>query len=267
MAISQEVHILGEVTPLILTFNEAPNIRRTLENLSWAREILVVDSFSTDETLEIVRSFPRARVFLRTFDNHTAQWNYGLEQVASEWVLSLDADYVVNADFIAELERINLSSSDLSAWFARIRYCISGHELRGSLYPPRAVLFRKSRCRYVDDGHTQLLDIDGLTGMLKAPVLHDDRKPLSRWLNSQPRYLSLEADKLLKTPHDQLGWKDRLRKRIVFAPLLTVLYCLFAKQLIFDGWPGIFYTSQRVYAELLLSLELLDRRLKRRDPP
>jgi hypothetical protein len=118
------------------------------------------------------------------------------------------------------------------------------------------------RFKYVQDGHTQLLETSGASlGMLKTKIIHDDRKPLSRWLDSQKKYAALEAEKLLQTAHSELSWKDRLRKRALVAPILALLYCLFVKGLFLNGLPGLFYTSQRVYAELLLSLELLDRRL------
>ena len=86
--------MLEKITPLILTYNEAPNIRRTLEHLTWAKEIIVIDSYSTDETLEILSAIPQVKVFQRKFDSFAVQCNYGLEKITSEWVLSLDADYV-----------------------------------------------------------------------------------------------------------------------------------------------------------------------------
>ncbi len=173
-----------KITPLILTFDEAPNLRRTLGALAWAKDIVVVDSFSTDETLEIARSFPQARVIQRKFDNHTAQWNFGVAQCQADWVLALDADYVLPETFARELEALQTGET-VDAYFARFRYCILGHPLRGTLYPPRAVLFRKDRCQYVQDGHTQRLQITGQTGRLDSVIDHDDRKPLSHWLWAQ----------------------------------------------------------------------------------
>jgi glycosyltransferase involved in cell wall biosynthesis len=92
-----------------------------LEKLTWAREILVVDSCSTDETLEITRSFPQVRVAQRKFDTHSAQWNYGLEQCATEWVLTLDADYLLSDELIEELQTLELRS-DVAAYFAKFRW-------------------------------------------------------------------------------------------------------------------------------------------------
>ena len=82
--------LLDEITVLILTYNEAPNIRRTLGRLRWAHRIVVVDSFSTDETVEIVNGFSNADLVQRRFDSFARQCNFGLEQIRSPWVLSLD---------------------------------------------------------------------------------------------------------------------------------------------------------------------------------
>ena len=85
---------LAEITPLILTWNEEANIGRTLEGLTWAARIVVVDSGSTDGTAALVARHPNAELVYREFDNHAAQWNFGLDQVDTPWVLALDADYV-----------------------------------------------------------------------------------------------------------------------------------------------------------------------------
>lgn len=249
------------ITPLILTWNEAPNIRRCLDRLTWARRIVVVDSGSTDETVAICREHPQVAVLVRPFDTHSAQWNFGVDSVDTPWVLSLDCDYLVPASFPAEVEALS-ERDEMPAYEARFRYCIHGHPLRGTLYPPRAVLFRRERCRYDQDGHTQALRVDGTVGRLRNPFDHDDRKPLARWVINQQRYAALEAEKLLGTGDAPGSLPDRLRRMIWPAAPAAFLYTLFAKQLILDGWPGLAYVLQRTFAEVLLSLELLERKLK-----
>ena len=78
---------------MILTSNEAANIRRTVERLLWAPRILVVDSFSSDETLAMLRDYPQIEVVQQPFVDFASQCNFGLTQVTTPWVLSLDADY------------------------------------------------------------------------------------------------------------------------------------------------------------------------------
>ncbi len=252
---------LDDVTPLILTFNEDPNLRQSLNALSWAKQIVVIDSGSTDATLAIAAEYPHVTVYHREFDNHTAQWNHGLQKIDTEWVLTLDADYISPPELPAELLRIE-GASDVH--YARFRYCIGGRPLRSSLYPPRAILFRPTGNQYIQDGHTQTLDVAAAsTGFLESVWSHDDQKPFSRWCASQVKYAQLESSKLQQSDSAELGWKDRLRKMIVFAPGLTLIYCLFVRRLILDGWPGIYYSFQRTLAELVLSLVLLERKIRR----
>ncbi len=252
--------MLENITPLVLTYNEEPNIARSLERLRWARRVVVVDSQSMDRTVPLAAGFPNVELHSRPFDNHTAQWNFGVGLAATEWVLSLDADYILDDAFVAELRALQ-PADDIDAYDAPFRYCLAGRRLRGSLYPPRAVLFRKSRCRYVADGHTQLLDVPGKRLPLVSPIDHDDRKSLSRWFASQDKYAVLEAEKLSNAKPSELRLQDRLRLMLVPAPLVVLFYTLFVKGLILDGWHGWYYTLQRVTAEVMLSMRLVDRQL------
>ena len=254
--------MLNQITPLILTFNEAPNIARTLDQLTWAADIVIVDSMSTDHTRAIAARYPSVRVFERAFTTHAEQWNFGLEQTAikTEWVLALDADFVLTEAVVAELSQLNPAAA-VAGYRASFTYCIDGEPLRSGVYPPVTVLYRRGAAAYRQDGHTQRVEINGLVFPIIARILHDDRKPLGHWLASQVRYMRLEADKLAATPSNELSGVDRVRKWIVLAPPLVFLRCMLIGGGIFDGWAGLFYALQRTTAELILSLTLLERRL------
>lgn len=249
---------LTQITPLILTYNEEANINRTLEGLSWAQRIMVVDSGSTDRTLELLAAFPQVEVVHRPFDSHANQWNAGLALIQEGWVLSLDADYLISGELWDEMSAATdeADRDEISGYYIPFRYCVHGKPLRGTVLPPRLALFRRECGCYVDDGHTQRLRLRGACGRLINPILHDDRKPLSRWLWAQERYQKLEAAKLLRTPNAQLSLPDRIRKRKIIAPIAVLAVCLFWHRGLLDGWRGWFYAFQRMYAELLLSLML-----------
>jgi len=253
---------LDEITPVILTLNEAPNIGRTLDCLSWARRIVVVDSFSDDDTVAIVARYPKAELFRRQFDLHVNQWNFAIREtgINTDWVLALDADYQVPDELMREIEAL-VVEPDVSGYRTRFLYCVAGKVLRGATYPPVTVLFRARQAAYSQDGHTQRVQINGRVGTLNNPILHDDRKPLSSWLAAQARYMRLEADKLLSTSFSDLGAADRIRRMIVVAPAAIFFYCLFVKGNVFDGRTGLYYVLQRTLAELMLSLYLLERGL------
>jgi hypothetical protein len=99
--------------------------------------------------------------------------------------------------------------------------------------------------------------------MLNNPIDHDDRKSLARWLDSQKSYARIEADHLEHSVASDLRFVDRLRLMIWAAPMLMFVYTFFARGGFLDGRWGLYYSMQRTYAELLLALELLDRRLAR----
>lgn len=249
--------MLKDITPLILTFNEASNIDRTLLRLTWAKRIVVIDSYSTDSTLEILQSYPQVQIFKREFDNHENQWNYGLQQVKTEWVLSLDADYQLTDELIAELSTLPKDAL-VDGYFVRFKYCVFGKPLQGTLLPPREILFRKEKAVYINDGHTQLLRVDGNSRMLNSYIHHDDRKPLSRWLWAQDRYMKIEVKKLLETPVNELSFGDRIRRQKIIAPFAIPIYCLIVNKGILDGWAGWYYAFQRTLAEILLSIRLIE---------
>jgi glycosyltransferase involved in cell wall biosynthesis len=245
------------ITPLILTYNEAPNIARVLQGLTWAKEIVVVDSFSDDETVKIASSFENVRVVQRAFDNHRNQWEFGLKEtgITTPWVLALDADYVVTEELIAEFKTLQ-PNTDTVGYRASFIYCINGKKLRSGIYPPVTVLYRREAATYVQDGHTQRVALDGAIEDLHAPLLHDDRKPFRRWFNSQSRYTELEAQKLLATDPHELEFADRLRRWRFIVPPAMLVYCLVVRGGILDGRAGFYYAFQRATAELMLSHRL-----------
>jgi glycosyltransferase involved in cell wall biosynthesis len=250
--------MLSQITPLILTYNEAPNIGRSLQRLAWANRIVIIDSYSTDETLDIASAYPQVKIFQRKFDSFADQCNYGLSKITSEWVLSLDADYVLSDRLVQEIHTL-LIIPDVDGYRVPFRYCISGKPLRGTLLPPRIVLYRRSKALYHNDGHSHGVEIRGTTTTLKSCIYHDDRKSLSRWLWAQDRYMIAEAKKLLNTPSNKLSLGDRVRKRKIIAPFIILLYCLILKGGLLDGWPGWYYALQRMFAEILLSIRLIEK--------
>jgi glycosyltransferase involved in cell wall biosynthesis len=251
--------MLDQITPLILTYNEAPNIARTLSSVAWAGDVVLVDSLSDDDTLELAASFPNVRIFQRQFDTHRNQWEFGLKEtgITTPWVLALDADYVLSDELINELKHLK-PETESAGYRANFVYCINGKKLQSGIYPPVTVLYRREAAAYVQDGHTQRVAVEGTIKNLRTPIFHDDRKSLKRWFHSQARYTQLEAQKLLAADPAELALADRLRRwRFVMPPAMLV-YCLFVRGGVLDGWPGFYYAFQRSLAELMLSLHLIE---------
>ncbi|HEX3579316.1 MAG TPA: glycosyltransferase family 2 protein [Thermoanaerobaculia bacterium] len=250
--------MLDRITPLILTRDEEANIGRTLEQLAWAREVVIVDSLSSDDTVNIARRFANVRVIPRAFDSHDRQWSFGVEHVTTPWVLTLDADYFVSPAVVAELASLD-PPPDLAGYEAAFIYAIHGRTLRSALYPPRAVLLRRGAFEFWQDGHTQRVRMHGRVERLQTPLIHDDRKDLRRFIERQRKYMRQEANKLRATSWKALPTQGRIRKLRVIAPFATLAYTLIAKRTLLDGRPGWRYAFERFLAEGMLSVELFRR--------
>ncbi len=249
---------LEDITPLILTRDEEANLERTLRQLAWANEVLIVDSFSTDATVAIARQFPNTRIVQRAFDSLAGQSNFGLSEATTPWVMLLDADYFVPDAFVDELRALELSSN-IRAYRNAFTYAVHGKPLRASLYPPRVVLLHREHAKVWQDGHAHRVLVDGEIGELQSRIIHDDRKSFARFVERQKKYMREEAQKLRDADPRSLSFPHRLRKLIVIAPFAVIIHSLFVKGLLFDGVAGLRYTWERFVAELILSREMLRR--------
>jgi glycosyltransferase involved in cell wall biosynthesis len=249
-----------QITPLILTYNEEPNIARTLESLGWAKRVVVLDSGSTDATEEIARSFANVAWFVRPFDNHKAQWEYGIREtgIGSDYVLALDADMSVSQSFAQEAEADFLPHNFVGG-ITSFQYRILNRPLLGSIYPSQLRVFNRKEIRVEQSGHTQEFYITGKIYHFKSLLIHDDRKALERWTSSQLSYSLLELNRL----HG--GWpsrlQDRLRKLGIMPPIAGVLAYLRAGGP-FRGAAALRYAYERATYECLLSIRLMSKRLE-----
>ena len=269
--------MLSEITPVILTWNEEQNIARCLGQLDWARTVLVIDSFSDDRTVEIAEGFENVRVLQHRFPGFAEQWKWALDQeLTSEWILALDADYVVTDSLIEEIEGLD-PKEIVDGYRVSFDWAVHGRTIRASLYPPLVVLFRKSRVTVARYGHAQKAIVE-TERSLTSRIIHDDRKPISRWFSSQIGYAQDEAGLLMglkssdTTNHDQppdarqgsMSRNDRLRRVPFLTTLLVPIYLLIFRGLILDGRAGLHYTLQRTISEAMISLAMIDAKLRGR---
>jgi glycosyltransferase involved in cell wall biosynthesis len=248
------------VTVVVLVWNEAPNLPRTLRSLAWAPRVLVVDSGSTDGTTEIARGFENVRVVANPFRSHGRQWEFGVRhpEVETPWVLALDADMSVDGRFVSELEDRFLVG-DYAGGTVPFAYAVDGRRLLGSFYPRQLRLFRRDRVRVADRGHTQEFSVDGPVYRFRARVTNDDRKSVERHLASQVDYSRRECDRIARG--EGLRFRDRLRRAGWMAPAMFVLSWVRAGGP-FRGRAALRYAHERAMYEAMLTLRLL-----RADPP
>jgi glycosyltransferase involved in cell wall biosynthesis len=244
---------LEALTPVILTFNESENIVRTLSSLEGFSQIIVVDSGSTDGTLELVKRFPNARIIERRFDNHLNQWKFGVSLVKTRFALALDADMVVTPEFIEELSLF--ASSRFTSGLLCFQYWIGGSPLLGSIYPAQIRLFEPSKVTIGQRGHTQTFTVAGASYRFKSYILHDDRKGFDRWLNNQHKYSTLERNRLVK----ERKWTN-VRDSIRYCCLGVFVWPLAGYLRAggpFAGRAALVYAMERLIFEAILLREII----------
>lgn len=190
------------ISVLLLTLNEEANLPACLAALAWCDDVVVLDSFSQDDTVAVADRLG-ARVYQRAFDDFAGQRNYALDQIPfrHEWVLHLDADEIVTPALHAEMLAA-IAAGRFDAWRIPSKMMFFGQWLRHSgLYPSYQVrLGHRERCRFKQVGHGQREDLaPERVGTLTEPYLHYSfSKGLTDWVEKHNRYASAEAREALR---------------------------------------------------------------------
>jgi len=186
------------VSVVVITKNEEASIERCLRSVDWADEVIVLDSGSTDRTVEISQKLG-ARVSVTTdWPGYGPQKNRALSQAAGDWILSLDADEWVTPDLRDEIRSV-ISRPDGAVAFRVPRlssFC--GRFMRHSGWWPDHVirLFRRGAARFSDDVVHEHVIVEGKTGTLRVPIMHETFVDLDELLQKMNNYSSLAAQEM-----------------------------------------------------------------------
>ncbi len=164
-----------KISALIITYNEIGYIEKCIESVSFADEIIVVDSYSTDGTYEYLLNHPKVRVIQNPFKNFTTQKSFTLKQASNDWILFLDADEVVPVELKQEIvSTINGDKKHVAYWFFR-KFMFQKERLyfSGWQTDKNYRLFRKSKVNFSNKRIVhETLDIEGTSGILKNKLIH-----------------------------------------------------------------------------------------------
>ncbi|MEP7286573.1 MAG: glycosyltransferase family 2 protein [Chloroflexota bacterium] len=187
------------LTAIILTYNEAANIAACIDSLRWTDAILVFDSFSTDDTVQIATA-AGARVVQRHFENYTTQRNAALDAVESEWVLFVDADERSTPEQAAEIRSRLANSSYQGYWIPRHNYIFGKLTRHTGWFPDYQMrLLCRAKASYdtTRDVH-ELVVLDGEAGYLTTPLIHYNYRDLAQFIGKQERYTDYAARDLFR---------------------------------------------------------------------
>jgi len=199
---------MAKLSVIIITHNEERNIQACLESVKWADEIIVVDAFSTDRTVDICRGYTD-RIFQRSWRGFSEQKQFALEQASHQWVLSLDADERVSEELKGEIQKLLAEDPPWDGFYVPRRSYFLGKWMRHSGWYPgyQLRLFRKDRARLSGARVHEGFLVQGRIGYLKGDLIHHTHRTLEESFHRLNLYSSLEAQDRL--PHQgRVRWHD-----------------------------------------------------------
>ncbi len=229
---------MPRISAVVITHNEEKNIRRCLESLSWADEIVVVDSFSQDRTKEIASSFTD-RIFDVEWQGFGKQKEFARTKASYDWVLSIDADEVVPEKLGEEIKNIINKNKPLDGcYIPRLSNFLGRWIKHGGWYPDYVLrLFKKDKARFDESLVHEKLILEGKTGFLKNEILHYTDPDISHYLSKMDKYTTLSAQKLLAEG------KGPALFDLFFRPAAIFFKMYLLKSGFLDGWQGFLLAS------------------------
>lgn len=191
---------MNKLTALVITFNEVNNIDGLIESVQFADHIIIIDSFSTDGTVEKINQYPQVKLIQKEFNNFSDQRNFALNFVETEWVLFIDADERVTTSLKKEiLDKINSKTNDIVAYEIYRKFYFKKQLVRFSGWQTDKVfrLYKKTHVSYKKDLLVhELLDITGKTSILKHKLLHYSFDSYIEYKTKMEQYARLRAKEL-----------------------------------------------------------------------
>jgi len=229
---------MEKITAIIPTFNEERHIAAAIASVKWADEILVVDSLSTDKTLELARA-AGARVIQREYGYSASQKNWAIPQATHPWIFLLDADERCTPELQKEIQGLLQTGTPHDAfWIHRVNHFMGKRIDYSGWQSDKVVrLFKRDNCRYQDLKVHAEVEAEGTISKLKNKILHYTYTDLANYLKKADRYTTWGAmdrfEKFQKTGR-RIGWPY-----IVFRPVGRFLRHYFWRLGILDGTHGL----------------------------
>jgi glycosyltransferase involved in cell wall biosynthesis len=223
-----------KISATIITCNEERNIPRVIESLRCADEVVVVDSGSTDRTVEIASKLG-ARVVEMPWRGYAGQKNFASSQASNDWILSLDADEALSESLEAEIWQIKKNGPEFDGYtMPRLAQYLGRWILHSGWYPDRKVrLFDRRNAKWVGDYVHESVVVAGRIGHLKENLLHFTCDSLSEHLKTMDRYTTLAAAQLVDQKR-KIGWA-----LLVLDPAWTFVRSYILKLGFLDGTEGL----------------------------
>ena len=229
----------------IITKNEEANLGRTLASVKWADEIVVVDTASTDRTVDVARSFG-AHVYDEPWQGFAASKNSAIAKCTGTWILSLDADEELSPELQQQIRHLLPSNPPTDAFYIRRRNLFLGRWIKhGGFYPdPKLRLFRRTAASFAstpqfeDRPVHETITFDGKASTLDYDIIHHAYPTLETYIEHMDRYSSLGSELLVASGRISRSWTSFVA-HVLIAPEATFLWNYFFRLGFLDGREGL----------------------------
>ena len=223
-----------KISATLITCNEERRIARAIESLRCCDEIVVVDSGSTDRTVEIAQQL-NARVIESPWPGYAKQKNLAAAQAANDWILSLDADEALSEALEAEIWQLRKRGPEFDAYtMPRMAQYLGRWILHSGWYPDRKVrLYDRNKASWVGEFVHESVKVTGTVGHLKSNILHYTCESLSEHVRSVDRYTTLAAQEVASRG-ERIGWS-----RLILEPGFTFVRAYLFELGFLDGLEGL----------------------------
>ena len=231
------------VSAVVIAYNDEPNMRACLDCLTWADEVIVVDSHSTDGTERISREFTD-RVYQHDFHGFGRLRNEALTHATHEWIFSLDTDERATPELRDEIRRVLDAGPEADAYYVPRKNYFLGRWIKHCGWFPdyrQPQLFRKSRFRYREELVHESFDVDGRLGYLTATALQYPFRNIDHYLAKQERYSDLMARRMIEQGRS-FSWHQ-----LVSHPAFTFVKMYVGRKGCLDGVPGLILSGLYAY--------------------
>lgn len=242
------MHTQNKISVVIITGNEENNIRDCLKSVSWADEIIVVDSESTDNTVNIAKEFT-VKVFVHKWQGYSAQKTYSLTLAKNDWILSLDADERVSENLSKEILETDLSNH--SGYYVKRDNYFLGRLIRGCGWgnDMQLRLFNKSETKLSDRLVHEKFIVNGSISKLKNSFSHYSYSNLKDAFNKINKYSTLEAN-------EKAGKKSVNIFTVLLSPPFYFLHHFIIRKGFLDGIYGIIISYMHMMTKLQVQLKI-----------
>jgi glycosyltransferase involved in cell wall biosynthesis len=196
---------MNKISVIIITKDEEKNISDCLKSVDWADEIIVIDSESTDRTVELAKQFTD-KIFIRKWEGYVPQKKYALSLAVNEWVLSVDADERITPELKEEI--LNLSPADFFGFRIRRKNFLLKKEITSCGWEKdyQLRLMRKDKTSFSDRLVHEKFIVDGKVGILNSPMLHFTFSSFAEYFSKINHYSSLKAEELYTKKKTVNSW-------------------------------------------------------------